>query len=159
MFGHRGRPAGTVQTVEPGPRWPRFDDEDRTRVLIEHPDPAGQRVLAEAFRARGYQALTCGGPQAAGVSVADCPMLTDGYCPAVDGADVVVSSLHIGRGLDARIVEGIVADPTGPPVLLEASGWQLQQADLQGPVEATSFPFLSPASVVDQVDRLLAASA
>ena len=153
MIGHRGR---SVQTVEPGPRWPRFDEEDLPRVLIEHPDPAGQRVLAEAFRERGYEALTCGGPQAAGVSVTDCPMLVDGHCPAVDGADVVVSSLHIGRGIEARIVEGIVADPTAPPVLLEASGWQLQQVDLHGPVEATCFPFLSPTAVVDQVDRLLA---
>ena len=141
--------------AEAVPRWPRFDDGHRPRVLIEHPDPLGQQVLADAFRERGYEALTCGGPSAHGATMTQCPVVMGDHCPAVDGADVVVSSLQAGQGVEARVIQGIVADPIGPPLLLEATGWQLQQADLAGPVEARCYPFQSPSKVVDRVEELL----
>ncbi len=140
---------------EAAPHWPRLGDGERPRVLIEHPDPVGQQVLAEAFRARGYEALTCGGPLAHGAAMTHCPILMGDPCPAVDGADVVVSSLQAGQGIEARVIQGLVADPIGPPLLLEATGWQLAQADLAGPVEARCYPFQSPDRVVDRVGRLL----
>lgn len=152
MIGSRKAEQREAEAV---PRWPRFGDGQRLRVLIEHPDPLGQQVLADAFRERGYEALTCGGPSAQGATMTHCPVVMGDPCPAVDGADVVVSSLQAGQGIEARVIQGIVADPIGPPLLLEATGWQLQQADLAGPVEARCFPFQSPAKVVDRVAQLL----
>lgn len=144
------------QQVREVPSWPRFDDDDLPRVLIEHPDPAGQQVLADAFRRRGYATLTCGGPRGQGAGAVGCPLVDQGACPAVDGADVVVSSLQVGGGLEGRIVGRIVADPLAPPLLLEAPAWQVEQARLPGTVAALHFPFRSADAVVDRVDVLVA---
>lgn len=139
------------------PVWPRFGDGEAPRVLIEHPDPAAQRLLADAFRRRAFDTLTCGGPMAAAEGTTACPMLEHGACPAVDGADVVVTSLQVNQGLEGRVVRGIVTDPTAPPVLLEASTWQLSQTDLSDAVADRCFPFASPETVVDRAVELLAA--
>ncbi len=152
MLGMRRREA---VDLDPSPVWPWFDDGDQPRVLIEHPDPAGQHLLAEAFRRRGYDTLTCGGPAAQGESSVSCPLLVHGSCPAVDGADVVVSSLQVNQGTEGQVVRRMVEDPNAPPLLLEATTWQMSQVELSGSVEARCYPFTSPSKVVDRAEELM----
>jgi hypothetical protein len=147
-----------VEVGGEAPTWPRFGDGEAPRVLIEHPDPAAQRFLADAFRRRGFDTLTCGGPTAQGAASVSCPLLTEGACPAVDGADVVVSSLQVNQGYEGRVVRAIVEDPTAPPLLLEATTWQLSQVELSDAVADRCFPFASPSQVVDRAVMLLAAA-
>jgi hypothetical protein len=151
----RRRQVALEGNVGDGPAWPRFGDGEAPRVLIEHPDPAAARFLADAFRRRGFDTLTCGGPAARGAGSVVCPLLTEGACPAVDGADVVVSSLQVNQGDEGRVVRGIVADPTAPPVLLEATTWQISQTDLSDGVVDRCFPFTSAHRVVDRAVDLL----
>ncbi len=136
----------------PVPRWAPLDDGDAPRVLIEHPDPAAQEVLASAFRDRGYDVLSCGGPRAQGMTEVHCPLLEEGACPAVDGADAVVTSLQVGAGAEGDVVSALLADPLAPPVLLEASAWQLARAGLPEDPAGRRWPFRCPEAVVDEVE-------
>lgn len=73
---------------------PRWGHEGRPRALVEHPVGAVRERLAEDLRRRGYAVLTCAGPEAG----TGCPELVQWACPAVEEADLVVSSFDDLRG-------------------------------------------------------------
>jgi hypothetical protein len=80
---HRSAPAGP-----PGP----WNPEGRGRkILIEHHDGAVRDVLGRNLEVLGFQVRTCGGPD----DPVACPLLEQGACAAVEGADVVVTGLLI----------------------------------------------------------------
>jgi hypothetical protein len=117
----RGR--AKTHCIEPG-EWP--DRTDRPRVLIEHPDGAALWAEAEIMREAGYDVAVCTGPterferrRTFGIRLrtfADeeppgderptgCPLLLQGRCSLVDGADVVVSTTDLpqSRGILAAL--------------------------------------------------------
>ncbi len=113
-----------ARCIEPG-EWP--DRTDRPRVLIEHPDGAALWAEADIMREAGYDVAVCTGPterferrRTFGIRLrtfADdeprsdherptlCPLLEQGRCSLVDGADVVVSTTDLpqSRGILAAL--------------------------------------------------------
>ena len=87
-----------------------------------------------------------------------CPLVEHGSCPAVDGADLVVTSLQVNQGVEGEIVTRLIEDPTSPPVLLEATSWQMSQVQLRAPVAGRCYPFGSPSTVVAAAEAMLPAS-
>jgi hypothetical protein len=73
------------ETLIPKP-WPW---RDRPRVLLEHEDPLAASHWALRLARRGYAVGICHGPH----DGAACPLVAGDGCPAVEGADVVVSAL------------------------------------------------------------------
>lgn len=69
----------------PGTGWEAVPD-DRTRVLLECQASATPWVIAEAIERHGYAVRTCEGPD----QRHRCPLVTEGACALVGGADVVV---------------------------------------------------------------------
>lgn len=124
------------RTSEP-PRWSAA--WRRPRVLVEHVDPGVRDALVAGLCTRGYDVLACPGP-VSGVRrppVRDegraCPLLEGEPCPAVDGADVVVTGLAdtpAGR----EIVRRIADDDPDRPLLVEGTSWMLRhlEEDLAG---------------------------
>ena len=126
-------------SIHPG-EWP--EHAGKPRVLIENPDRADLWAHADLLRRAGYDVAICGGPVAeiaparwhrrliSPSSAPDpaerrprvlCPLVTEGHCPLVEGADVVVSTTQLTDGgeilaaLSARtdlalVVEGTSAD-------------------------------------------------
>lgn len=86
---------------DPGPpRW--LTPYETPRILIEHADPEVREPLVEALTARGFDVISCAGPQEG----SSCPLLRQEPCPAVDGADAVVTGLTgspTGRVIARRI--------------------------------------------------------
>ena len=71
----------------------------KARVLIENPDRADLWAHAELLRKAGYDVAMCGGPaDEAGQERTVCPLVAQGHCPLVDGADVVVSTTALTDG-------------------------------------------------------------
>lgn len=136
------------QTVQSPPQWLETENR-RPRVLVEHPDPAAQDVLARDLRRRGYEALTCGGPRAAGDARARCPLLLGERCPAVDGADVVVSGLPLSGSVERRIVQRLPGE--GRQVIVEASRQQAESLD----VDVMALPRLTRRGVARAVAQAL----
>jgi hypothetical protein len=135
------------------PHWPMDREHASVRVLVEHPDPLAQHILAVGLRELGYEVVTCGGPTAEGLTKVSCPVLRQEACPAVDGADVIVSSLPIG-GPEGIIVRRIAKDPGAPPIVLEATTWQISQY-LEDVVAACSVYPLSVEVAANAVSEVL----
>ena len=78
--------------------WPA--QTGKTRVLIENPDRADLWAHAAVLRDAGYEVAMCSGPASAGEQQehTTCPLLTEGHCPLVEGADVVVSTTQLKNG-------------------------------------------------------------
>src|SRR6266849_1997886 len=94
--------------------WP--ERSGKPRVLIENPDRADLWAHADVLGKAGYDVATCAGPTAETEHVswfrrrprswADpqprehqqrtvCPLVEEGQCPLVEGADVVVSTTQL----------------------------------------------------------------
>lgn len=91
----------------------------RTRILVEHPDPTVRDVLQRDLVAEGYEVLACGGPRPEDDRAASCPLLRQQPCPAVTGADVVVSGLSLTDHV-SRIVLRRITRNSRPPLILAA---------------------------------------
>lgn len=99
------------------PRW-SDDTADRPRVLLEHPDPWARSVVTRELEAHGYAVASCPGPGPDDDGEIACPVLRQEPCPAVAGADVVVSGLHLNRQVNRLILHRITrSDPTRPVVV------------------------------------------
>ena len=119
------------------------------RVLIEHPDPAAQDVLARGLEKHGYEVLTCGGPRAAGCTEVSCPLLWQESCGAVDGADVVISGLSLHTAPERMILRRISQAPGAPQLVLEAT-----PGDAAGLLETSADGYVTPLSVSGVVEAL-----
>lgn len=69
------------------PRWTMASDG--RRVLIEHASAEVRATLTQKLRERGFDTLSCAGPGEHG----HCPLVDQTVCPAVAGADAVVTGL------------------------------------------------------------------
>jgi hypothetical protein len=93
---------------------------DTMRVLLEHPDPGIRSIVERDLTAQGYEVLTCAGPGAIGEPGTPCPVLRQETCPAVAGADVVVSGLPLHDARARLIVHRISRDDPDRPLIVEA---------------------------------------
>lgn len=104
----------------PKPSVPEWSNERTgTRVLLEVPDPLVRDSLERDLAARGYQVLACGGPSLEPDEGVTCPVLRQERCPAVSGADVVVSTMSLTRPI-TRLIQRRVARYGHPPLILAA---------------------------------------
>jgi hypothetical protein len=91
-----------------------------TRVVVENGDfgigYAVERVLEEA----GYEVMVCGGPE--NLSKRSCPLVIDGSCDLVAGADVIVHSLNLDRPEHAEVLRAIRSKYPHTPVVVEVPG-------------------------------------
>lgn len=83
------------------PAW--SDGHERARVLIECASADSPEVVADVVGRQGVEVAVCTGP---GDGVR-CPLLHDGACELVDGADVVVNLLASDDG--HRIATSVMA--------------------------------------------------
>ena len=110
----------------PAPTWPQ-DVGSKPRVLIEHADPVARQVLADGLRARGYAAVTCGGPRAVGLAEVSCPVLRQQRCPGVDGADVVACGLPLASPLHGIIVRRIARNRGDRSLIVEGAAREVEE--------------------------------
>lgn len=141
--------------TETAPHWPEDHTPAATRVLVEHPERIAQGHLERGLRERGYEVLTCGGPEAAGPVRTQCPILAGESCPGVEGADVIVSSLHLGGAQEGLLVQRLAENLSGPPMILEASGWQVETAFGRADTVAHHYPFTSIDDVATAIEGLV----
>lgn len=84
-----------------------------------------REVMARELSDLGYEVRTCGGPRD-GVG---CPMFQQQSCPAVEGADVVVTGLlNDPRG--RSIARGIRQHHPEVDLIAEATDWTAEQIDV-----------------------------
>ncbi|WP_157041947.1 hypothetical protein [Nitriliruptor alkaliphilus] len=122
------------------------------RVLIEHPDPATQDLLATGLRAHGYAVLTCGGPRSTDGTELSCPLLRHAPCGGVSGADAVLSCFDWSAPEERLILRRMAGEVPRPAIVLgpisRASAEHLADVVIEGLVSAAS---------ISQVTEALAA--
>lgn len=154
MIGLSSRKASRDSQDMQAPYWPD-GTAGAVRVLVEHPEPVGRDVITRGLRERGYEVVACGGPCASGTDrMPVCPLLEGATCSAVEGADVIVSSLHLGASKEGAIVRQIVESPTTPSLLLEASDWQVEKEFGESSTILHRYPFLSIGQIVGAIEQL-----
>lgn len=97
--------------VNPQP-WPWVG---QPRVLIEHPDETAGLALASILRRAGYAVAVCPGPE----REEHCPLTGPEGCAVAHGADVVVSSLGIGRPEAREVLRALRLRRPGTPLIVE----------------------------------------
>jgi hypothetical protein len=153
--------------------WP--EQGGKPRVLIENPDRADLWAHADVLRKAGYDVAMCGGPTA-GAERAPwfrrllrpdpqpqehpertvCPLVTEGHCPLVDGADVVVSTTRLA---DGREILAALSARTSPVLVVEGTSFDLERdSDVTGGSVEIPLPVL-PQQLVEAVERARSAGA
>jgi hypothetical protein len=147
--------------------WP--EPSGKPRVLIENPDRADLWAHADLLREAGYDVAMCGGPTAETERVpwfrrlfrADpqpierqertlCPLVAEGHCPLVEGADVVVSTTTLTDGRE--ILATLSARPS-PALVVEGTSSELERdSDAIGNSVQIPLPVL-PRQLVEAVER------
>jgi hypothetical protein len=136
--------------------WP--EQSGRPRVLIENPDGADLWAHADVLREAGYDVAVCGGPDA---KTEDhertlCPLITNGRCPLVEGADVVVSTTRL---TDGRKILGALSARSSPALVVEGTSSGLTRySDVIGDSLQIMLPVL-PQQLVEAVERARSAHA
>ncbi len=143
MLGRKSSPS-SPPLIHPE-EWPARSG--KARVLIENPDRADLWAHADLLRKAGYDVAMCGGPtdeEAQERTV--CPLVANGHCPLVEGADVVVSttSLTDGREIHAKLRAG-----AAPALVVEGTASELGR---EGNAVEIALPVM-PAQLVDAVER------
>ena len=128
------------QHIHPG-EWPA--ESDKPRVLIENPNRADLWAHANLLREAGYDVAMCGGPTpepervpwykrltTAGVPKEEreerllCPLVAEGHCPLVEGADVVVSTTQL---IDSHEIHAKLRARTSPVLVVEGTSSELAE--------------------------------
>jgi hypothetical protein len=140
-------------------------------VLIENPDGADLWAHAEVLREAGYDVAMCVGPTAETEHVpwfrrrhlywADpqpterqkrtlCPLVSEGHCPLVEGADVVVSTTRL---TDSREILGTLSARSSPALVVEGTSSDLElDSDVIGDSVEIKLPVF-PQQLVEAVER------
>jgi hypothetical protein len=147
--------------------WP--EQSGKPRVLIENPDQADLWAHADVLREAGYDVAVCAGPTAEPERVpwfrrlfwADpepverpertlCPLLSEGHCPLVEGADVVVSTTSL---TDSHEILATLSARSSPGVVVEGTtaGLERERDAIRDSVQLR-FPVL-PRQLVEAVER------
>jgi hypothetical protein len=165
LFGRKSSP----RSIHPE-EWP--EQSGKPRVLIENPDGADLWAHAEILREAGYDVATCFGPTAetehvpwftrfGGPQWADpqprerrertlCPLVAEGHCPLVEGADVVVSTTQL---TDSREILATLSARSSPALVVEGTNSDLERdSDVIGDSVEIKLPVL-PQQLVDAVER------
>lgn len=137
------------------PAWPTSDV--RPRVVVEHEDPVWRWAAAGLLEDAGYQVLGCGGPHE--LTDGGCPMVAEGRCTLIDGADVVINGLGVRDPAHRAVLASIRAHSSGLPVLVELPSTQQDrlEADFPG-CQRIPFP-VRPHDLVTAVSVALESSA
>lgn len=98
------------------PRWPR--GTTGLRALVECDDPAVQDGLVRVLHEQGYAVATCAGPRSRGSS--QCPLVVEGACGLVEGADVVVHALDASDPAHREVLAEVSRRAPGAAVVAEA---------------------------------------
>ncbi|HUY86325.1 MAG TPA: hypothetical protein VMU77_04370 [Acidimicrobiales bacterium] len=88
----------------------------RTRVLIEDPDLAQGWAAANILGRAGYDVLNCPGPE--WHIKTTCPLVTEGHCELVDGADIVLCALDLKNAQSNEIFENLRSNSANKPVVV-----------------------------------------
>ncbi len=96
--------------------WPGRMDW-RARVLVENSDPATGYAMQKLLTDEAFDVQYCGGPDH--LRRHRCPLVTQGKCSLVEGADVVVHSLNLDRADQAAVLRGIREVHPDTPVVVE----------------------------------------
>lgn len=91
----------------------------RPTVLVESEDGAVQWAAQRALERQGYDVLVCGGPK--NLPRHHCPLVTSGYCPLVERADVIFNTLPLADLRNLAVVEALKREATGTPVIVEVA--------------------------------------
>lgn len=87
----------------------------RPRVLLECPPEGSPWIVASVLEREGFEVAVCEGP----TPRHRCPLAHDQSCPALDGADVVLSMLDRRRVESAEVLPAMMAcAPNCPPVVV-----------------------------------------
>jgi hypothetical protein len=124
-------------------------------VLIENPDGAELWAHADVLREAGYDVAMCGGPAAKTEEHdhTNCPLVTEGRCPLVEGADVVVSTTRLIDGRE--ILKALSARST--PLVVEGTTFDLERdADVTGDALEITLPIM-PSQLVEAVEQVRSA--
>ena len=89
------------------------------RVLVEVGDGAEAFARLRVLEAAGYHVSWCPGPD--GHPARRCPLVTDGSCPLVDAADVVVTALRLHQASTRDVLDAIARARPDLPVVVEAT--------------------------------------
>ena len=103
----------TRRVLDPGSWGP---PSGKTRVLIENPEPSELWGYADALRSAGYEVATCGGPGEHEGGPGACPLLAEGHCALIEGADVLVSTSELP---EIRSILAALGSSSSPRVVLE----------------------------------------
>ena len=110
-----------------------------SRVLIENPDAAELWAHADILRRAGYDVATCAGPSPSADQApwfrrhlskgqttpsTFCPLLAEGHCSLVEGADVVVSTTRLG---ESREIFAALRVRSAPRLVVEGTSSELEQ--------------------------------
>lgn len=132
----------------PLPDWSVPDE--RPRVVIEHEDAVWQWAASGLLESAGYQVASCSGPH--GLAQGRCPLVHDGACPLVAGADVVVNGLGIRDPANRAVLAAMRDRQPDLPVVVELPGPQRDRLDTELPgCQTVAFP-LRPGDLLDAVD-------
>lgn len=135
--------------VHPG-EWP--EESSKPRVLIENPDGAELWAHADVLREAGYDVAMCGGPSPKTEDHAHttCPLVTEGRCPLVEGADVVVSTTRLTDGRE--ILRALSGRST--PLVVEGTSSDLERdRDVIGDALEITLPVM-PDQLVRAVEQV-----
>jgi hypothetical protein len=133
--------------------WP--EPGGKPRVLIENPDGAELWAHADVLREAGYDVAMCGGPspKTEDHDHTSCPLVTEGRCPLVDGADVVVSTTRLTDGRE--ILRALSARTT--PLVVEGTTADLERdRDVTGDALEIALPVM-PSQLVEAVEQVRSA--
>jgi hypothetical protein len=139
--------------------WP--EQTGKTRVLIENPDRADLWAHADVLREAGYDVAMCGGPTAEGQHGEQgehtlCPLLTEGHCPLVEGADVVVSTTQL---TNSREILATLSSRRTPALVVEGTTADLaRDSEVIGNSVEITLPVM-PSQIVEAVERARSAGA
>ncbi|HUO48133.1 MAG TPA: hypothetical protein VMU09_04790 [Acidimicrobiales bacterium] len=105
--------------ARPGWAEPAAGGPEGPRVLIESDDGAEATALVRVLERQGYRCAWCPGPGT--TDARDCPLVRDGCCPLVEGADAVVSTLSLEHAGCRQVLAAMARSSPATPVVLAAT--------------------------------------
>jgi hypothetical protein len=162
LFGRTSPP----RSIHPD-EWP--EQTGKPRVLIENPDRADLWAHADHLRKAGYDVAMCGGPTKETERVSwfrrltlgdpqpmerqertVCPLVVEGHCPLVEGADVVISTTQL---TDSREILATLNARSSPALVVEGTTSDLErESEAIGHSVQMALPVL-PRQLVEAVER------
>ena len=104
---------------------PGWSARTAPRVLVEVDDGAEAFARVRVLEAAGYQVSWCPGPD--GHPARRCPLVTEGACPLVDAADVVVTALRLHDRSAREVLAALARARPELPVVVEAPASSAEQ--------------------------------